>query len=258
MPGLVGLISDSQGNTDSRREKIEKMVSVMRHEPFYSYGTHFDENLSVGWTCHEGSFADCMPIYNERRDLVLFLAGEIYPEPSLRDELRRRGHEFAEQDATYLIHLYEELGVDFLRELNGCFSGFLIDDRTGRALLFTDRFGMHRVFTHAKSNEFYFSSEAKSLLAILPETREFDPNGLCEFITCGCTLGSHSLFKDICVLDGGTVLEFAEGALVSESKYFDPKEWENQSKLTKEESIEQFSECFPRIVRKYFYNHQLW
>ncbi len=42
----------------------------MVHEPFYVSGTYANEEvgLCVGWVSHGGSFSDCMPLWNERRD----------------------------------------------------------------------------------------------------------------------------------------------------------------------------------------------
>jgi asparagine synthase (glutamine-hydrolysing) len=229
------------------------MVGAIRHEAFYNHGLYLGPKMftHVGWTCHKRSFTDCMPIFNEKCDIILFLAGEVFPDPNQIFELRRKGHEFSEGDASYLVHLYEELGDKFFGDLNGCFSGFLIDRRQGKSFLFNDRFGMHRVFIHHGKDGFFFSSEAKALLAVLPETREFDPKGLCELLTCGCTLGERSLFKGIEVLPGASLLEFANGRLLRKTQYFDRTVWEGQTRLSETEFISRFTEMLPRVTRKY-------
>jgi len=192
-----------------------------------------------------------MPIFNERRDTILFLAGEIVPEPARSLELRSKGHEFSEGTGEYLVHLYEEQGDSFFEELNGTFSGVLVDTRKRKTFLFNDRYGMHRVFVHQGKDNFCFASEAKALLSVLPDTREFDPKGLVELVTCGCTLGKNSLFKGIEVLPGGSLYIFANGELVRSGQYFDRRSWETQDALSDAELTSRFLELLPMVARRY-------
>ena len=251
MPGLVGFITEAP--KESCEKKLKLMVKATLHEPFYNYGLHSNPAMHtyVGWTCHKNSFTDCMPIVNEGKDIILFLAGEIFSDYDKILDLRKKGHKFSEGDASYLVHLYEELGDKFFVDLNGCFSGVLIDRRQKKSFLFNDRFGMHRIFIHHGKDGFFFSSEAKALLAVLPETRGFDPKGLVELLTCGCTLGEHSLFKGIEILPGGSLLEFANAHLVRNSRYFDRKVWEAQESLSEAEFTSRFIEIFPKVTKKY-------
>jgi len=251
MPGLVGIFS--RRPKELCEKSLNLMVRAIRHESFYNHGLYIDAGMytHVGWTCHKHSFTDCMPIFNESRDIILFLAGEVFSDFDQILDLRIQGHEFTEGNAAYLVHLYEELGDNFFGYLNGCFSGILIDLQQKKSFLFNDRFGMHRVFIHHGKNGFFFSSEAKALLAVLPETREFDPKGLCEFLTCGCTLGEHSIFKSIKVLPGGSLLEFANGSLLRKTRFFDRMVWEGQTRLSDAEFISRFTEILPRVTRRY-------
>jgi len=77
------------------------------------------------------------------------------------DQLKAKHHLFDASNASYLIHLYEEKGIDFLQELNGRFSGILVDVQAGKVLLFNDRYGMQRIYFYENRDAFYFSSEAK-------------------------------------------------------------------------------------------------
>jgi len=51
-------------------------------------------------------------------------------------------------NASYLIHLYEEKGDHFFRELNGWFSGAILIIAIKRYFLFNDVSGMQRIFVH--------------------------------------------------------------------------------------------------------------
>src|ERR1044071_1807641 len=145
MPGITGFVGT--GSPNERKMALELMVTSMMHEPFFTSGTYVDERLGLyaGWTAHKDSFGDCLPIWNETRDVCLIFAGEEFTEPDEIKGLKSRGHQFDLGNASYLVHLYEELGEKFLTRLNGWFSGVLIDLRTNQVTLFNDRYGVNRV-----------------------------------------------------------------------------------------------------------------
>jgi asparagine synthetase B (glutamine-hydrolysing) len=51
---------------------------------------------------------------------------------------------FASEDASYLVHLYEEMGCEFLEKRNGGFSGVLMALRDEKFVLSNDRYGVNR------------------------------------------------------------------------------------------------------------------
>ena len=251
MPGITGFITQTPSQNCDR--DLHRMVQTMCHESFYRHGfiSKPDQCAYVGWTCHENAFNDCMPILNEKKDVALFLAGEIVLDPDAINDLRKSQHDFDGLNASYIVHLYEEKGIRFIDQIDGFFSGVVIDERLQKVFLFNDRFGMHRLFTHSGRNGFYFSSEAKALLAIIPESRAFDPKGVAEFVTCGCTLGENSLFNKINVLPGATLFEFDHGKITKKHKYFDCQTWEDQAKASEESFTQAFHTILPQIAHKY-------
>ena len=64
------------------------------------------------------------------------------------------------------------MGIGFIERLNGWFSGVLVDLRKQIVVVFNDRYGVNRVYYHETPDGFYFSSEAKSLLKVLPGLRQ--------------------------------------------------------------------------------------
>lgn len=251
MPGIVGLITRLPRQL--AEAELTKMIATMIHEPFYTSGTWVDESLGVyvGWVARSGSFADGMPIENERGKLVLFFSGEEYPEPGLALDLRKRGHVLSEHSCSYLVHLAEE-DPHFLKRLNGKFQGLLVDRTSSTASLFNDRFGMHRVYYHQSADAFYFAAEAKAILALKPDLRAIDVRGQGEFAACGCVLENRTLFKDVLVLPPGSVWDFQHGALTRKSAYFDPSEWEDQGSLEPEDYYSHLRAAFSRNLPRYF------
>jgi asparagine synthase (glutamine-hydrolysing) len=251
MPGIFGIIGKTSPNVIE--EKLRLMVDSMMQEPFYTSGiiTFEKLKLGVGWVNHEGSFADCMPVWNEIRNICLIFSGENFMEFEDIAGLKAQGHNCNLETASYLVYLYEDMGLKFIEKLNGWFCGLVVDLRLGKAFLFNDRYGMHRVFVHENKDGFYFASEAKALLAVVPDSREFDPKGVGELLTCGCTLGNRSLYKEISILPGATLWEFENGEIKTHGSYFDIRKWTGQRQLEEEQFSCELIEKFGKIVRRY-------
>ena len=229
------------------------MLDTLRHESFYTSGTWIDETLGiyVGWAARENSFADGMPIRNERGDVVLVFSGEEYPEPGTASRLKEKGHACSDYGSSYLVHVYQE-DPGFPKNLNGRFQGLVADRSRGTATLFNDRFGLQRVYFHEADDAFYFSAEAKAILEVRPELRSTDPRGLGEYISFGCVLENRTLFKGIYTLPPASAWTFRGGAIEKKSAYFDPKEWEEQEPLDSETYYSQLREAFVSRLPRYF------
>ncbi len=252
MPGITGIISaDASVATIAR---VRGMVDVMRHEPFYACGSLCDDRLGVaaGWAVHENSFSDCNPVWNDARDICLVLAGEEYSEPSSVDALFGRGPRSIDHDASYLVRWYEALGPKFIQEMNGIFSGLLIDRRRDLVMLFNDRYGLSRIYIHEGTSALHFSSEAKSILHAVPATRGLDPVGLAEFASCGCALQGRTLFAGIALLPPASRWTFLRGQPVRKETYFESRTWEELPALSEVEFYERLKGTFPDVVRRYF------
>ena len=251
MPGIVGLITKKPSEWAERQ--LACMIEPLLHEPFYVKGTWRDESMGVyvGWVARENSFGSQMPARNERNDIVLVFSGEDHPEPGTARRVKEKGHQCEETGPSYLIHSYED-DPNFLKNLNGCFQGLVADRARGTATLFNDRFGLQRIYFHEARNAFYFSAEAKSILAVLPQLRSMDPRGLGEFIASGCVLEDRTLFRGIYALPPGSAWRFRGGALESKAAYFEPREWEEQEPLDAESYYDELRHAFSTRLPRYF------
>jgi len=231
-----------------------QMLAATLHEPFYKSGSHTDQQLgmAIGWTTHPGSFTDCLPVWNETKDICLVLAGEDFTDQSEIDRLRAKGHSFAGGDAGYLVHLYEDDPAAFFRKLNGWFSGLLIDLRERKAILFNDRYALRRIYVHENEDALYFASEAKALLRALPLLRQLDERGIGELVGCGCALQNRTIFKGISLLPGASRWTFRPARPIERETYFKLDEWERQPRLSADDYYARLRENFPHILRRYF------
>jgi asparagine synthase (glutamine-hydrolysing) len=251
LPGIAGIFNKRAGGGAEGRE-LDRMVTPMLHESYYTSGTHSSEDHGVGagFVTIKGSFSDCMPIRNEEGTVALVLTGECFADSGTISSLTSRGHRFAAGDASYLVHFYEEQGEDFFGRVNGWFNGLLIDERSGRSYLFNDRYGVRRIYYYETSEGLYFSSEAKSLLALFPETREIAPQSLGEYLTFDSVLSNRTLFKGIQVMPAGSVWTF-DGRKVEKRLYCDAAVLENQPKLPEAGYLEELEASLLRVLPKY-------
>lgn len=251
MPALSGIIEN--GQTVDRTFSLKRMVKCVIHEPFYKSGTYTNEEVGlwVGWASLDGSFSDCMPVWNEKKDICLFFTGEDYRDADEVDRLRLKGHEFEMGNASYLVHLYEELGDDFFDNLNGTFSGVIADLRKKKVVLFNDRYGLNRIYYLEKDGALYFSSEAKSLLAIMPGHRQINYEALAETFSFGCVLGNKTLYTGISLIPGGSAWTFRQSRDVKKDKYFSPRQFESLEPLSDSEYYKRLKETWIRILPRY-------
>ena len=250
MPGIVGIISHRP--TKECQPLLRAMLSSMKHESSYLSGMYFAKELGVycAWITQNDSFAANRVFLNERKDIALVFSGECFVDNEIRDDLKKKGHRLEKDNGDWLVHLYEEQGDQFFEKLNGLFSGLLIDKRRKKTFLFNDRYGIERVYYYEAQGNFYFASEAKALLRILPGLRGFDEEGVAQFLTYGCTLGERTLFRGVRLFPAGSVWSFENGKCVKK-KYFSPEIWETQVPLSVESYQSEFQKTFQRILPRY-------
>ena len=252
MPGIVGMITKQPRTWCEPR--LRRMVEAVRHEPFYRVGTWFDENngFYVGWTAIADSFADGMPLRHPKTGDTLVFSGEEFRGPA-RDQ-NPTPHQCQADGRganSYLI----ELAVDstsFPKCLNGLFHGLFVDRASGTATLFNDRYGMHRLYYFEAPDAFYFSCEAKAILAARPDLRVPSPQGLGEFLACSCVLENRTIFKEIAVIPAASRWIFRNGALRQKETYFDPREWEEQEPLDAESFYQRLRQSIAKSLPNYF------
>ena len=231
---------------------VDEMTASMQHEKFYTSGTYSAPELGVfaSRIALPDSFSDAQPIENGQGSIALLLSGECFSDPVSCDQLGASGHEIYGHNAGRLVSLYEASSPHFFANLNGLFSGLLIDRRQRKVFLFNDRYGMERIYYHEGRDGFFFASEAKALLRILPELRAFDKDGLAHYLQYGCTLEWSSLFRGINILPGASLWSF-DGEKTEKRRYFSASTWESQQPLHAEPFAVALKQTFTRLLPRY-------
>jgi asparagine synthase (glutamine-hydrolysing) len=113
MPGITGIIS----RAPMEESEIDQMIRSMVHESFYKFGKYINKKIGLytGWVCLNQSFSDCMPVWNETKNVCLIFSGEDFRDPVEIDILKARGHQCDSENASYLSIFMRRWGLNLLK-----------------------------------------------------------------------------------------------------------------------------------------------
>src|SRR4051794_17721968 len=152
------------------------------------------------------------PIYNEDRSVVVVQNGEIYNYRELRARLKARGHRFeTETDTEVIVHLYEDMGEDFVNELRGMFAIALWDRRRERLVLARDRVGKKPLFYAVQGGTLWFGSEPRTIVEDPEVSREVDFDAIDSFLHYQYVPHPKSAFKALRKLPPAHTLTWSAG-----------------------------------------------
>jgi asparagine synthase (glutamine-hydrolysing) len=222
MCGFVGIINKDNKIVNSHL--LKSMASVIHHRGPDEEGLFVDgpvgfyhKRLSIIDLItgrQPMTFNDCTIVYN----------GEIYNYIELRDDLKRRGHQFkTTSDTEVILHMYNEYGDDFINDLNGMFAFIIYDKQRNRLLIAKDHFGIKPLYWYNDDKKIVFGSEIKAILKHPDIVPEPDRKNLYEYLTFQFVLGEETMFKNISkVLPGHYMtLDLGSGKL-NRVKYWEP------------------------------------
>ncbi len=208
MCGLAGLLSkNGQLGAD-----IEPILRTMGHQ--IAHRGPDDEQVFIdglfGAIFRRLSIVDVaggrQPLFNEDGSLMLMVNGEIYNHHELRSCLKS-SHQFRTQsDCEVLLHLYEEKGESFLKDVNGMFALALWDKKRQQLILARDRLGIKPLYYTESNQRLLFGSEIKALFAYPDCPREFDWEQALGYQSQQMGQDLSSFFKDINYLLAGNLL----------------------------------------------------
>ncbi len=209
MCGIAGFTID--GQRDWKIKKIiNDMANVLAHRGPDDEGFFINDNIALAH--RRLSIIDLksgrQPIMNEDGSIVIVLNGEIYNYKELRHELEIKGHKFyTNTDTENIVHLYEELGKDFVKKLNGIFALAIWDKKNSKLLLCRDRIGVKPLFySILNNNAVIFASEIKAILKHPLIKKNIDICSLDDFFSLGYITGGKTIIKDIKSLPPGALL----------------------------------------------------
>jgi asparagine synthase (glutamine-hydrolysing) len=183
-----------------QRAEIQAMLDPIAHRGPDGQGIYLDGNVGLGHL--RLSIIDlgtgAQPMCNEDETVWIVFNGEIYNYEELRDRLLSKGHVFRSHcDTEVIIHLYEDLGTECVRELRGMFAFAIWDAKLRRLFLSRDRIGIKPLYYCQTGRAFYFASELKAIIADATVPREVDPAAIREFLSFYYIPGEDTLLRSI-------------------------------------------------------------
>ena len=251
VPGICGFVVKSEYQHSAQHAchvaTLDTMAAAMRYEPFYSSQTFHSPELGVyvSWVGRPDGASGALHTEGQSK-ITLATAGEPRCDPWMSRDRQPSGH--LQSETLRIIACYDRSPDQIPAAVRGICSGLLVDERRERSYLFNDRVGLERLFVYENAAMYVFSSEAKAILAVVPEARAFDPYALAQFFTAGCTFDESSLFRGIRVLQGGTLVTFERGRAPVLRRYFRPDDWEKSDPLPEKAFLEEFSSTLEIVL----------
>src|SRR5262245_57920960 len=204
------------------------MRDTMTHRGPDDAGTYMSPDGRVGLGHRRLSIVDLsaagrQPMSNEDGSVWITFNGEIYNHASLRAALERKGHTYRSRtDTETLLHLYEEEGPDFVRQLEGMFAIGLWDARKGELLLVRDRLGIKPLYYAVLPGTVLFGSEIKAILAHPRVSRRIDLAAFYHYLTFIAAPAPRTLFQGVHKIPPATRVTIDRKGGIRSDTYWDP------------------------------------
>jgi len=184
-------------------DTLERMLSVLYHRGPDDAGVFLDEFVAIGM--RRLSIIDLaggrQPISNEDGTITVVFNGEIYNYRELRNRLRTNGHILTtSSDTEVIVHLYEELGDDCVKELRGMFAFAIWDSARQRLFIARDRLGIKPLYYKHHRGSLIFGSEIKAILRHPEIDSSLDMQGLGHFLSLKYVPAPGTMFSSISAL----------------------------------------------------------
>lgn len=222
MSGVVGYISNTGEAASVLLESMSESIRYIESDRIDKWN---DDFVAISRVHHAITNPQPQPIFNEDKSMFIVMFGEVFDYEEQKLRLIRNGHtfKFADNDAEYCLHLYEEKGGNAFKELDGSFCIAIYDLATHEFLLINDRFSSHPLFFYLTDRKMLlFGTQLSSILQSSEVPRELNMGSIFEFFTLERVLGTKTFYKDINLLPPATLLHYRDGN-ISFSPYWEMK-----------------------------------
>ncbi|HSG49579.1 MAG TPA: asparagine synthase (glutamine-hydrolyzing) [Longimicrobiales bacterium] len=202
MCGICGVLQVAPGPLALDPALLDRMTDALAHRGPDDRGTWRGERAALGarrLAVIDLSPAGHQPMASEDGSVVLAYNGEVYNfrELARRHDLERRHHFRSRTDTEVLLHLYREMGMEMLGELNGMFALALWDAREDALFLARDRYGIKPLFWQRDDTRLRFGSEIKAILQDPEVPRQTSLQAMHDYLTLGYVPGAQTAFSGI-------------------------------------------------------------
>ena len=212
MCGVAGEVTF--GRRRPSHESVARMCERLVHRGPDEVGFHDSPQCALG-ICRLkviGLVNGSQPVANAARTAFCVFNGEIYNYRELKTRLEREGYAFkTNTDAEVIIHLYDQHGDAFVKELRGMFAIAIYDELNRRLILARDRAGKKPLnYTVNADGTVVFASELHALMSHPSTTRSVNTEAVDRFLSFRIIPAPLTIYSDVFKVEPGTVVSFDE------------------------------------------------
>ena len=214
MSGITGYINNTEKSSTTLLDNMSKSIQFLENDCIDKWS---DDFLAISRVHHGVINLEPQPIFNEDKSLFIVMEGEVFDYEKQKLKLIHNGHKFRfkNNNAEYCLHLYEEMGEDAFKELNGSFCIAIYNLITHKLLLINDRFSSRPLFYYLANNcKLLFATQLSAILLSSEVPRELNMRSIFEFFTFQRVLGTKTFYKDINIFPPATVLHYRDGSIL--------------------------------------------
>lgn len=211
MAGIAGLTSLEQGDW---RPVLSGMAAPLTFSENSRTEFWQDPGAALCRVRNRKENADPQPIWSHDGTKCIVLYGECFGYGDQKRQLARNGSvfEYEDDDAEYILRLYERYGDAAFNQLSGSFCFAIYDRRKRELVLVNDRLGSRPVFYGTTGNgTFAFATQVSSVLRVPGVAREVDLAAAVEFCALQRVLGEKTHHRGVKMLRPASVLRYREG-----------------------------------------------
>lgn len=172
---------------------------------------------------------------------VMVYNGELYNYIELKNELIAAGVGFqTESDTEVLLKALHHFGEEVLDRAEGMWSFAVFDEETGKLLLCRDRFAEKPLFIFEDESGFYFSSEPKSIHALLGRRLKPNLNHIYRYMVNGYKAlqkYEDTFFEGLRRLLPAHTLQISANGTQSLTRYWKPQ-WQPDNTMTYDQAVQ--------------------
>jgi asparagine synthase (glutamine-hydrolysing) len=174
--------------------------------------------------------------------------GEVYDYEAEKQFLLNKGHRFKyrNNDAEYCLHLYEELGEESFKNLNGSFLIAIYDPRINELILVNDRFSSYPLFFYAEGGDLIFGAQLKAIIQSQRVPKNLNMTAIMEYFTFNQVLGTKTYYKNIKVMSPASILRFKDGSI--NYKHYWEMNYQEEIRRTQDYYIDALADAIKKAV----------
>lgn len=249
MCGIAGYISEKKPT----KKVLKAMTDRIEHRGPDGEGFYLDDNIALGHrrlAILDLTTGD-QPIYNEEKDVVVVLNGEIYNYQELREELKKKKHKFVTKtDTEVLVHGYEEWGHNLTKKLRGMYAFAIWNKKEQELYMARDGWGIKPLYYYQNGKTLMFASEIKAFLDHPDFIKEFNDEILSAYLCFNSVPTEETFFKGVKRVEPGHQLIYKDNNL--EIERFFKLEFDEQN-TNLEKSAEEINEAMTDSVKRHFH-----